>query len=148
MKTLLRLAAPLCFMALSGCASMQSRFNTLYPGMSSHEVVQTMESGPSRAQEFSDGSTAWYYGEDHCVLIRQDKVVAKERTRDRTTVDALVVALKDSQKALCAPEGMGAARTEQQIVTPVGTFKGTIDPAAIKARVIETKNQLVGDSVK
>lgn len=148
MKTLLRLAVALSFVALSGCATTKSRFNQVYPGMSSQEVAQTMEKGPSRAQEFKDGSTAWYYGEDLCVLIRQDKVVAKEQTQARTRVDAVVVSLEDSRKALCAPEGQGEARTEQTIVTPVGTFKGNLDPAAIKAKVLETKDQLVGDSPK
>lgn len=148
MKTLLQLAVALSFVALSGCASMHSRFKNVYPGMSSQAVVQTMESGPSRAQEYADGSTAWYYGEDLCVLIRQDKVVAKERTEERTTVDAVVVSLKDSQKAMCAPEGMGQARNEQRIDTPLGSFKGTLDPAAIKSKVLKTRDDLVGDSAK
>ena len=144
-----RLLVPLLFAAAStGCASLHSRFNSVYPGMSSASVVETMKSGPSRAKEFSDGSTAWYYGEDLCMLMREDKVVAKERTLEKTKVDAVVVALQDSEKAMCAPPGMAETRREQSIRTPVGTFKGTIDPEAIKNKVIETKNELVGDSPK
>lgn len=148
MKTSLTLAVPLLLATTFGCASMQKRFDAVYPGMSSQGVVETMHGGPTRAQEFGDGSTAWYYGEDRCVLIREDKVVAKERTQDSTTVDAVVVSLKDSRKALCAPQGSAEARHEQRIETPVGSFKGTIDPKAIKEKVIETRDTLLGEPTR
>lgn len=146
MKTSLTLLSALSLVAATGCASMNSRFNSVYPGMSSQAVAETMETGPTRAQEYGDGSSAWYYGEDLCVLMREDKVVAKDRTQEKTRVNAGIVALSDSRKAVCAPEGQAQARDEQVIHTPVGSFKGTIDPKAIKAKVIETKNELVGDS--
>jgi hypothetical protein len=41
---------------------------------------------------------------------------------------------------------MAEAKNEQEIDTPVGTFKGSIDPKAIKNKVIKTKDELVGDS--
>lgn len=135
--------------AVTGCASSpKPNFDAIYPGMHSQQVVEAMQGGPSRAREFGEGSTAWYYGEDQCVLMREDKVVSKERTQENTSVDAVVVSLKNSTKAMCAPPGMGEARSEQEIDTPIGTFKGTIDPAAIKNKVIETKKELVGDSPK
>ncbi|HYO54292.1 hypothetical protein [Archangium sp.] len=135
--------------AVTGCASIpKPHFDAIYPGMPSREVVDAMRGGPNRAQEFSDGSTAWYYGEDQCVLIRDDKVVAKERTEVDTSVDTGVVSLKNSRKALCAPQGMAEARNEQQIETPFGSFKGTIDPEAIKNTVIKTKDELLGGSSK
>ncbi len=135
--------------AVTGCASSpKPNFAAIYPGMHSRDVVQAMQGGPSRAQEFSDGSSAWYYGEDQCVLIRDEKVVTKQQTQEDTAVDAVVVSLKNSTKALCAPAGTAQAKSEQEINTPIGTFKGTLNPGAIKNKVIDTKNELVGDSPK
>jgi hypothetical protein len=135
--------------ALAGCASSpKPNFAAIYPGMHSKQVVEAMLSGPTRSQEFSDGSSAWYYGEDQCVLIRDEKVVSKQETQENTSVDAVVVSLKSSTKATCAPPGMAEAKSEQEIDTPVGTFKGSINPGAIKDKVIETTNELVGDSPK
>ena len=135
--------------AITGCASSpKPNFAAIYPGMHSQQVVQAMQGGPTRSQEFSDGSAAWYYGEDQCVLIRDEKVVSKQETQENTSVDAVVVSLKNSTKATCAPAGMAEAKSEQEIDTPIGTFKGTIDPSAIKNKVVKTKNELVGDSPK
>ena len=134
---------------ITGCASSpKPNFAAIYPGMNSQQVVQAMQGGPTRSQEFSDGSSAWYYGEDQCVLIRDEKVVSKQETQENTSVDAVVVSLKNSTKATCAPPGMAEAKSEQEIDTPIGTFKGSINPGAIKDKVIETKNELVGDSPK
>lgn len=149
MKLSLKVVVPVVLAASLGCATTESRFNKVYPGMSSASVAETMKGGPSRAQEFGEGSTAWYYGEDFCMLLRDDKVVAKESTREIVSMNAGVVALKDVQKAQCAPPGMaGEARKEQMIRTPVGSFKGNIDPKAIKEKALETKDALVGDGVK
>jgi hypothetical protein len=135
--------------AITGCASSpKPNFAAIYPGMHSQQVVEAMLSGPSRSQEFSDGSSAWYYGEDQCVLIRDEKVVSKQQTQENTSVDTVVVSLKSSTKATCAPPGMAETKSEQEIDTPIGTFKGTIDPTAIKNKVIKTKDELVGDSPK
>jgi hypothetical protein len=135
--------------AVTGCASSpKPNFAAIYPGMHSQQVVESMQGGPTRSQEFPDGSSAWYYGEDQCVLIREDKVVSKQQTQENTAVDAVVVSLKNSTKATCAPAGMAEAKSEQEIDTPIGTFKGSINPSAIKNKVIETKNELVGDSPK
>ena len=135
--------------AASGCASTpKPDFQAIYPGMHSRQVVEAMHGGPSRAQEFGDGSSAWYYGDDRCVLIRDEKVVSKQQTQESTSVDAVVVSVKNSTKASCAPAGMAEARSEQEIVTPVGTFKGRIDPGAIKEKVKETRDDLLGKSAE
>ncbi|NMO14053.1 hypothetical protein HPC49_29005 [Pyxidicoccus fallax] len=126
-------AAALAF-AAAGCAT--SGFDKLYPGMSSHQVVEAMGSGPSRAQEFPDQSTAWYYGEDRCVLMREDKLVSKATSEDTTSIDVGVVAVRDTTKALCAPEGYAAKeKREQEIDTPFGTYRGNIDPSAAMKKV-------------
>jgi hypothetical protein len=143
------LLAAVAAVSAAGCASApKANFQAIYPGMHSKQVVEAMHSGPSRAQEFSDGSSAWYYGEDQCVLIRDEKVVSKQQTEESTSVDAVVVSVKNSTKASCAPAGMAEARSEQEIVTPVGTFKGSIDPNAIKEKVKGARDELVGDSPK
>jgi len=143
MRTLL-LTSALAITA-TGCAS-SGGFHKLYPGMSSQQVVEAMGSGPSRAQEFPDKSTAWYYGEDRCVLMREDKLVSKSTTEERSSVDTPIVSVRSTSKALCAPEGYAAeARSEQEIDTPFGTFKGNIDPAAAVKKV---KNAVTGDEEK
>ncbi|ATB48712.1 hypothetical protein [Corallococcus macrosporus] len=129
-------------LAAAGCAT--SGFDKLYPGMSSHQVVEAMGSGPTRAQEFPDSSTAWYYGEDRCVLMREDKVVAKATSEDSTTLNTPVVSVRDTSKALCAPEGHASAeQREQTIETPFGSLKGNIDP---KAAMEKVKNVVTGKS--
>ncbi|MCP3137503.1 outer membrane protein assembly factor BamE [Pyxidicoccus xibeiensis] len=128
------LTAALAF-AAAGCAT-SGGFDKLYPGMSSQQVVEAMGSGPSRAQEFPDKSTAWYYGEDRCVLMREDKVVTKATTEENTTVDAKVITLRDTTKAMCAPaEYATTPKREQQLDTPFGTIKGDLDPSAAVKKV-------------
>ncbi|MFP2923808.1 hypothetical protein ACLESO_01070 [Pyxidicoccus sp. 3LG] len=135
------LAAALAFIA-AGCAT-SGGFDKLYPGMSSQAVVEAMGSGPSRAQEFPDTSTAWYYGEDRCVLMRDDKVVSKATSEDTTSVDTPIVSVRDTSKALCAPEGYASGeKREQAIDTPFGTIKGDLNPAAAVKKV---KGMVTGD---
>ena len=127
-------AAALAF-ATAGCAT-SGGFDKLYPGMSSQQVVEAMGQGPSRAQEFPDKSTAWYYGDDRCVLMREDKLVSKATSEDNTAIDVGVVAVRDTTKALCAPEGHASKeKREQEIDTPFGTYRGNIDPSAAVKKV-------------
>ncbi|WP_426730723.1 hypothetical protein [Myxococcus faecalis] len=122
MRTVLLVAA----LAASGCAG-PGGFQKLYPGMTSREVVEAMGQGPTRAHEFPDRSSAWYYGDDQCVLMREDKLVAKSTTRERTAVDTPIVSIRDTAKAVCAPEGYAIeTRGEQRIDTPFGSFKGSL----------------------
>jgi hypothetical protein len=126
-------SAALVFVA-TGCAT--SGFDKLYPGMSSQQVVEAMGSGPSRAQEFPDSSTAWYYGDDRCVLMREDKLVSKATSEENAAINTPIVSVRDTTKALCAPEGYAAQeKREQEIDTPFGTFKGDIDPSAAMKKV-------------
>lgn len=128
------LTAALAF-AAAGCAT-SGGFDKLYPGMSSQQVVEAMGNGPSRAQEFPDKSTAWYYGEDRCVLMREDKLVSKATSEDTASVDTPIVSVRDTSRALCAPEGYASQeKREQEIETPFGTYKGNIDPSAAVKKV-------------
>ncbi|WP_426752840.1 hypothetical protein [Myxococcus sp. Y35] len=132
-------------LVFTGCAT--SSFEKLYPGMSSHQVVEVMGSGPTRAQEFPDNSTAWYYGEDRCVLMRDDKLVAKATSEDTTTINTPVVSVRDTSKALCAPEGYATQeKREQTIETPFGNVKGNIDPKAAMEKVKDVITGKRGDT--
>ncbi|NBD13424.1 MULTISPECIES: hypothetical protein [Corallococcus] len=127
-------------LAATGCAA--PGFDKLYPGMTAAQVADAMGKGPARAQEFQDGSSAWYFDEDHCVLMRDQVLVAKSTTETRTAVRTPVGTLEDQDKAWCGPPGTDAqGRREQTVQTPFGTFKGTVDPAAVTEQV---KNTLRG----
>jgi hypothetical protein len=133
MRSLLITAA--LALAATGCAS-SGGFKQLYPGMTSAQVAETMGRGPTRAQEFADGSSAWYFGEDRCVLMRDDKIVSKATTEENASVDTPLVTVRDTSKALCVPPGYAVqGKSQQEIDTPFGTFKGNIDPAAISNKV-------------
>lgn len=129
--------------AVTGCASgPRPNFNAIYPGMTSQQVVQSMQGGPSKTQEYADGSNAWYYGEDQCVLMREDKVVAKKRTEERETMSVVgVAAMRETQKAFCAPPGVAAPKTAQELDTPFGTVR---NPGAIVDGVKNKARDVVG----
>jgi hypothetical protein len=125
--------------AATGCATTKSKFESIYPGMTSQQVVQVMEAGPSQAKEFPDGSSAWYYGEDRCVLLRDDKVVTKDRTQENeTTAIPGLASVRETKKAFCAPAGVAAPTTQKEIDTPFGTVKGDLDTGRIQDRVLGT----------
>ncbi|MBN8232635.1 hypothetical protein JYK02_34470 [Corallococcus macrosporus] len=128
-------------LATTGCAARG--FEKLYPGMTAAQVADTMGKGPARAQEFADGSSAWYFDEDHCVLMRGQVLVAKSTTETRTAVRTPMGKLEDEAKAWCGPPGTDG-RHEQTLETPFGTFKGTVDPAAVTDQVRNSvRNQQV-----
>ncbi|XXF80802.1 hypothetical protein P2318_13895 [Myxococcaceae bacterium GXIMD 01537] len=114
--------------AAVGCATTppapRPNFNAIYPGMTSQQVVQSMLGGPSHTQEYPDGSTAWYYGENRCVLVREDKVVSKDRTEEDTSLAIPGVGgLRTTNKAFCAPAGVAAPKSTKDIDTPFGTIR-------------------------
>lgn len=133
----------------AGCASgPRPNFNAIYPGMPSQQVVQAMQGGPSRSQPFPDGSSAWYYGEDQCVLVRDDKVVTKDVTREGESASiAGVAALHETQKAFCAPEGVARPTSRKDIATPFGTVHNAGGIAdGVKNTVNDVKNAVSNDS--
>lgn len=126
------LLSALVALATTGCAA--PGFEKLYPGMTAAQVADTMGRGPARAQEFADGSAAWYFDDDHCVLMRDHVLVAKSTTQTRTAVSTPVGTLEDSARAWCGPPGTDG-RHDTTLETPFGTFKGTVDPAAVTEQV-------------
>jgi hypothetical protein len=133
----------------AGCASgPRPNFNAVYPGMPTQQVVQAMQGGPTRAQAFPDGSSAWYYGEDQCVLVRDEKVITKDTTQDREAASFVGVAsVHEKQKAFCAPEGVDRPKSQADIATPFGTVHnagGIVD--GVKNTVKDVKDVVSGDS--
>lgn len=105
----------------AGCAS---RFRQLYPGMSGAQVASTMESGPTRTEQFEGGYTAWYYGEDQCVLLQEDKVVSKQETQQGTAVNAPIISVRETLRAQCLPPGVERPeRREVDINLPGGSLR-------------------------
>ncbi|MBU8897811.1 hypothetical protein DRW03_07245 [Corallococcus sp. H22C18031201] len=123
-----------CALALMGCASAGG-FDKLYPGMTAAQVAETMGRGPTQAEPFAEGWAAWYYGEDRCVLMRDDKLVGKSVTEERAALNTPVISVRDTVRAQCLPPGLaGKSAHQQEIDTPFGTIKGNIDPATLSTR--------------
>lgn len=107
------------FAGLAGCAS---GFSKLSPGMTTHQVNETMGRAPSSARQFQDGSIAWFYGADQCIRIQNDAVVAKEVTQSRSGVSAPFFAVSEQRVAQCAPAGEEVDSDRVNIYTPLGVI--------------------------
>lgn len=119
----LRLATVLgAALMLAGCAS--DGFNKIYPGMTDAQVADTMGRGPNNTELFPDGYSAWYFDADHCLLLLNGKVVAKQETRKEATVKTSVGTAERVTRAQCLPPGVERApRTSTTVHTPVGTVE-------------------------
>lgn len=109
----------------TGCASAGKKFGKIYPGMRKEDVVKTMEKGPSEVQQFSDGYTAWYYGEDRCLLMKEDEVASKAETKTKTGLEIPGI-LDGREKVLaeCLPPGQAPKnKVQREIETPFGSLK-------------------------
>lgn len=90
-------------------------FRAIYPGMTTAEVTKAMgDLGPSTVTPFNDGYAAWYYGEDRCVLLRNDVVVSKATSYRQAGVSLPGVgSLSLKQPAECLPPGVQPRRTSE-----------------------------------
>jgi hypothetical protein len=120
----LRLLAMLTIMMVS-CASTGSKFGKLYPGMTSDQVVQTMEKGPSKVEQFPEGYASWYYGENHCLLMKEEKIITKSQTEEKEVIGIPELGgMKEKKKAECIPPYMKSAKkVEREVETPFGTIR-------------------------
>jgi hypothetical protein len=108
-------------MALVGAVGCAPAFTRIYPGMTGDEVVKTMGRGPSRAESFNNSDyAAWYYGEDSCLLMKQNTVVAKEITQKGTAVNTPLGGYTELQRAQCVPPGTTTRGSDRQVDTPFG----------------------------
>src|SRR4051812_4975197 len=73
-----------------GCSSSSKRFEEITPGMTMEDVKKAMNQGPTRFETLAatgssatpSGYESWYFGDDQCVLFKDQKVVSKDVTRD------------------------------------------------------------------
>lgn len=109
--------------AVLGCGGTRraSGFPQIAPGMTSQQVYDLMGYGPSKAQEFKDGSVAWFYGENACVRLREDLVVAKEVTENTSNVHTPWGGMTQKRVAQCAPAGEAVESSQTRIYTPLGS---------------------------
>jgi hypothetical protein len=122
----LSLVSLVCLGALCGCATSSSRFEKISPGMTADQVKTTMSDGPSRFETASDtGYASWYWGEDYCVLFRNDRVVSKNTATDGMGGEVKGVGYQEKNKASCLAPGQTArSGTERSINVPgVGTIR-------------------------
>jgi hypothetical protein len=107
---ILPLPAAVALLALTAACS--SPFKRIYPGMTEAQVSAVMEQAPSRTDLFEEDYAAWYYGEDHCLLLHEGVVVAKQQTEETAAVSTPVGTLREELRAQCLPPGV--ARPEQR----------------------------------
>jgi hypothetical protein len=126
MKTTLSLTFVAILAAWSaGCASDSKRFDHVEPGMTSAQVKDAMDSGPSKFGPVADtGYTAWYWGDDYCVLFKDDKVVSKDTTSEGTSGNVQGVEYKEQHKAACLAPGQTAQGSKDRSfgIPGVGTI--------------------------
>lgn len=105
----------------SGCASREARFENIVPGMSTEEVRKTMKGGPTRFEEVAQTEfTAWYWGEDQCVLFKGGKAVAKDSSQIGQSVKVGPGQYEEKRQALCLAPGKVAEGTTERIVNIPG----------------------------
>lgn len=103
----------------SGCAHV---FDRIQPGMSGAEVRSLTGAegvGPSQVVSYPPNAQAWYYGEDRCILLVDDRVVQKNvsKTQNVAVVPGLA-AVSQTTMALCAPPGAAPQDTRTNIFVP------------------------------
>lgn len=103
----------------SGCVHV---FERIQPGMTSAEVRALTEPegvGPSEVVTYPPNAQAWYYGEDRCILLVDDRVVQKNVTKTQSVAVVPGIAhVSQTSKALCAPPGVEAPDNRTNIFVP------------------------------
>ncbi len=117
-QRMMQVSAVLLLPLMVGCSSP---FRHVYPGMTGAQVAEVMKAGPTRTEQFERGYTAWYYGEDRCVLLEDDKVVSKQQSQERDSVSTPFVTVNETVRAQCLPPGVERPqKREVEIQTPLG----------------------------
>lgn len=127
----LQTIAGLGLLLVSGCSSAEKRFERITPGMSSNEVKEAMDAGPSRFEHVADTNyMTWYWGDDYCVLMKDDKVVAKDSTHQGSTASVAGAGYEETSRAQCLAPGQTAKS---------GTDRTINIPGIGKVRIPESK---------
>jgi hypothetical protein len=116
----MRLACLAVVLALAaGCAHP---FTKIQPGMTSADVRSVTEPegvGPSEVVTYPPNAQAWYYGEDRCILLVDDRVVQKNVTKTQNVAVVPGIAqVSQTSKALCAPPGAETPDNRTNIYVP------------------------------
>ena len=94
---------------LQGCASQQSRFDQINPGMTGSEARAAMHAGPTHFENVPNSEYAtWYWGKDYCVLLKSDKVIAKDSAEAGRTVNVGPGKYEEKKQAQCLAPGQAA----------------------------------------
>lgn len=85
-------------------------FSRIQPGMNSTEVRGTTgDVAPTNVVPWGASAQSWYYGGDRCILIVDDKVVAKYSPDDAPT---------GTTEAICVPPGAQPAPAPAPVPAP------------------------------
>lgn len=97
-------------LALAGCGG----YHTITPGMTSADAAKEMRMFPTtRIEPMSDGYSATYYGNDSCILFKDDKVVGKDEAQQERQMVAVGGGGAGGVTvchALCVPPGWSRQR--------------------------------------
>ena len=104
----MRISVLASLLSLVACGA--GGYSAITPGMSSADATKEMSDWSSeKIVPFSDGYSATYYGNDSCILFKDDKVVAKDQGIEHRSVVALGnvgMGAVTICHALCLPPGM------------------------------------------
>jgi hypothetical protein len=105
---------------VAGCAG---GFRRLQPGMTTSQVVEAMRREPTRTEQFEQGYAAWYYGEDSCLLLKEDTVVSMQESEAAETVLTPVGMVDERVLAQCLPPGVERPqRRAVRVQPPMGNI--------------------------
>lgn len=110
---------------LMACASTGKNFSRVYPGMSQPEVNKVMGKAPSKVEPFSDNYAAWYYDENHCLLLKDEKVLSKAQSEEKGSLEIFGLGGAGLKRlAQCLPPGQTQKeKVQRKIETPFGNFR-------------------------
>lgn len=94
--------------------------------MDADQVGKIMDVGPSRFEEIADTEySAWYWGDDRCVLFKRGRVVGKDSANIERRVEVGPGSYEETRNAQClAPGRMAEAGRDRIIHVPgVGTVR-------------------------
>jgi hypothetical protein len=125
-KTLGLLTLTVAYALTAGCSSTgPKKFDRIVPGMSSSDVKNAMDQGPTRFENIANTSFAtWYWGDNYCVLFKDDKVVAKDSALAGDTASAKGVEYTENRKAQCLAPGQTSKATADRTINIPGV--GTV----------------------
>ena len=98
-----------CLVLMTGCSSVQKKFDQIIPEMTMQEVRQTMSDGPTRLEATADSNySSWYWDNKYCVLFKGGRVVMKDAAQAGASMNVLGGKYEESRSAQCMTPGQAA----------------------------------------